>query len=530
MKNLVLSKGETINMIKSIFKRRKMISIIMIFCFAVLNFGGCAREYKKDNELVFGTTLSISSLDPAKDYNGWFTVRYGVSETLFKFDDNMNPVPNLALSYENIDDTTWKININESILFQNNEYMSAERVKSSIERSLNINERISSTLKISNIVVEGSNLIIETSESNPTLINDLCDPAVSIINVEDTKDFDNNPIGTGPFKVESFNPIKSSIFKRFDGYFKGTPYLDSIKVINVSDSDTLTMALQTGEIDVAQGINYSSLSLFKDDEDYKIESIDTSRAIVLYYNFKNSILNDESARKAINLSIDKDKYVSSLLNETAVPAIGAFPSSISYGDSNLEEDSMNIEKAKEILNKSGYIDSNNDGILDKNGQNLTLSLITYSSRSELPVVAQAIQDDLKKIGIEVNIEICGSVTNMMEKLNNGSFDLALYSNITCASGDSAAYLTNLMGSSGASNYGKYSNLKIDSLLKTLNAEFDADKRSSLAVEIQQESLKDNAFNFIAHLKVYFVMQENIEDFSVHPTDYYEFNYKTKMQN
>ena len=82
-------------------------SVLLISIFLV----GCSSDNKttidSSKELVFGTTLKTNSLDPHKDYAGWFTVRYGVGETLFKLNENLEEEPLLAKGYNMIDTNTW---------------------------------------------------------------------------------------------------------------------------------------------------------------------------------------------------------------------------------------------------------------------------------------------------------------------------------------------------------------------------------------------------------------------------------------
>lgn len=521
---LEVNKGEKIKVmkIKRYMKMSRIMAIALLLLFALT---GCSSKNGSDDELIFGTTFSLQSLDPARDYCGWYTVRYGIAETLFKLDESMDIVPNLASSYENVDENTWKITIRDCVTFQNGEKMTLEKVKSSLDRTLNNNDRAAETLKIKSIEIENSDLIIVTTEPHPTLINDLCDPFASIIDVDGTEDFDNAPVGTGPFICEEFNSIKSSYFTRYKDYWQGEPKLEKIKVIKVSDSDTLTMALQTGEIDVAQGISYSSLKLFENSDEYKIQGRDTSRAVLLYYNSKNEFLKDANLRRAINLAINKEEYCKFLLDGAATSADGPFPETMGYSVKKYYGSSINVEEAENILYENGYVDTDNDGIREKDGNKLKLKIITYSSRAELPVFAQAIQADLKDIGIDVSVEVSDSI---MDKLTSGNFDIALYSNVTAATGDSGAYLNNLLKTNGDSNYGSYSNPVVDELLTQLNEEFDTENREKLAVLIQKEAIDDNMFNFIAHMKLNFVMKISVENFEVNPTDYYEFNYMTDI--
>ncbi len=481
-------------------------------------------NWQDKDELVFGTTLSTKSMDPANGYSGWFTVRYGVAETLFKLNDNMEVIPWLAQSYEQIDNITWKIKIKENIKFQNNKFLTPKAVKLSIERTLELNARAVDTLKIEKITTTSDSIIITTSEGNPTFINDLCDPFVAIIDVEEDN-IDTEPIGTGPFKVRKFNTSGTSYFEKNENYWDDKVKLSTIKVIPIADSDTLAMALQSGEIDVAQGLSYSMVNLFEKDNNYKISTTDTSRSLVLYFNEKNTVLQNSKVRKAINMLIDKESYCSLILKNQATPGIGAFPSNNAYDLEKLDRN-FNKEKALELLKEAGYTDSNNDGILDKENEKLTLKLVTYSSRAELPSIAQVIQSDLKNVGINVKIEISDNIEDI---LSSGDFDLAIYSNITSSTGDALAYLNNALSTNGALNYGEYSNEEVDELINQLKVEFDKEKRDELAVEIQQIALNEDAYNFIGYMKMSFVMKNNVTGINPHPTDYYQFNANTNIE-
>ena len=120
--------------------------------------------------------------------------------------------------------------------------------------------------------------------------------------VNGTETPDSNPVGTGPFIVEKFTTISSSYLTRNNNYWDGDVKLSNLKIIPISDSDTLAMALQSGEIDIAQGISTSLMALLKENDDYKLSSIDTSRAILMYFNENNSNLNNKNVRKAINMN------------------------------------------------------------------------------------------------------------------------------------------------------------------------------------------------------------------------------------
>lgn len=509
--------------------KNKWIKIVCLVI-GVLQLVGCtstneAVQWPHKNELIFGTTLSTKSLDPANGYCGWFLMRYGVGETLFRLNEQMEVEMWLAESYEQISPLQWKIKIKEDIFFQNGKKLTPQSVKDALERVITYNSRAKLALKISKIEVGEDYIVIDTLEENPTLINELCDPFAAIIDVE-CEEIASSPIGTGPFLVEKFNQNGVSYLRKNENYWDGEVQLDLIKVISISDSDTLAMALQSGEIDAAQGLSYAMVDLLKKDSHYVVKSMETSRVVVMYLNEENEHLANANVRKAINMLIDKEKYTTSILKGEATPAIGAFPNYATNLDMPLVATSYDPEQAMALLRAEGYSDSNEDGILDKDGKRLSLKLVTYSSRAELSDIAQAIQNDLKNVGIEVVVEIN---ENIMDVLNSRQFDLCLYSNITSATGDEFAYLNQTMKTDGVSNYSHYSNEQVDDLINQLAAEFDLEKRKVLSKAIQQIVLEEDGYYFIAHMKMSFVMKNNVMNLTPHPTDYYQFTAKTDIR-
>ena len=90
-----------------------------------------------------------------------------------------------------------------------------------------------------------------------------------------------------------------------DNYWNGTPKLDRIEVKTIRDGDTMTMALQSGELDAAYGLPYSNLILFRD-EPYTISSADTSRTFFGQFNGSSEVLQDDRVREAVIGAIDRE--------------------------------------------------------------------------------------------------------------------------------------------------------------------------------------------------------------------------------
>ena len=506
-------------------KLKKTVALLLSAVLSVGIFTGCSNSSdskESGKELVYGTGVyaTTGSLDPAEaSYNGWFTLRYGIGETLFKVNDDSTIEPWLVKEYKTVDDTTWEIVIKDGITFSNGKELDAEAAKASIQRVLdNKDVAAGQALSVDSIEADGQTLTIKTTKPNPALINQLCDPDLVILDV-DSEDMKTKPVGTGPFVVESFDE-KQCVVDKNENYWDGDVKLDKVTVEYIEDNDTIAASLQSGDIDIAGGLSFTNLQKFENDDNYKVDTNSTSRVYMLYYNFKNELLNDKNIRKAIDMCIDKDSYVSSLLQGSGVVAKGPFPSSMDIGK-DVKDNGYDVEEAKKLLKEAGCEDTDNDGILEKDGKKLSFDIITYSSRAELKDISTALQDKLKEVGIEIaNINVYEAVE---DQLGAGDFDICAYSWTTAPIGDPYYFIGYCYGSDSDCNYGKYSNKEVDKLVDELSTEFDQDKRAKLANEIVQIGNDDVAFSYVAHLNKGYAMKSSVSGFEQSTSDYYELN-------
>lgn len=512
-------------------RKSKLISLLMVGCIFTSILVGCGSNEEKNsgdktasNEKVFhyGTTaygpeMGNAGLNPHDNYSGWSTVRYGVGETLFKFNESMELEPWLATGYEKIDDYTIKINLRDDVNFSSGRKMDGEAVKECLENLIAVHDRAPSDLDISNISAEGQSITITSNEKVVDLLNYLSDPYGAIIDMEYGVTEDRNVAGTGPFIAEKISDSEIELVKN-DNYWGGEVKTDRVIVKTITDGDTLTMALQSGEIDATQGLPYASLELFNNNSDYKISSTDTSRTFFGAINYKNENLQDINVRKAIAMAIDKKGFTTVLLNGNGTPAVGAFPESFSFGDNNVTAPEYNLEEAKKLLSEAGWQDTNGDGYVDKDGKNLTIRWLTYPGRQELPLLAESVQASLKDVGIDVKVN---STANHLDYIKSGEWDIYASAFVTAPTGDPAYFFTTHTLKDSAKNRGNYYNEELEKLYAEMSDTFDTDERSELAIKMQQIILDDCAFIFASHLKMSFVMKSNISGFEAHPSDYYE---------
>ena len=458
------------------------------------------------------------NVNPHETYAGWACIRYGVGETLFRYSDAMEIEPWLAKSYENVDELTWKITLQDNVKFSSGRMMDGAAVKECLEHLVEVHERAKGDLMIDSITAEGQTVTIKTTEPKPALLNYLSDPYGCIIDMETGITEDGIVAGTGPYIAESLVSGKELHLVKNEDYWDGDPGYDAITVRTISDGDTLTMALQSGEIDGAYGMPYASYPLFENEE-YTISSCATSRAFFAHMNYESAVIQDPAVRKAIAMGIDKEGFVETLLDGNGYPAVGAFPENFAFGGDSVETESYDPEEAKKVLEEAGWKDADGDGIREKDGQDLVIRWLTYPSRQELPLLAESVQATLKEIGMNVTINSTADHNSI--RVDPTAWDVYASAMVTAPTGDPEYFFTTHCLDSSAVNNGHYHSDKLEQLETEMAKTFDTQRRNELAVEMQQTILDDNAFVFCSHLKMSMISKADVTGLTAHPCDFYE---------
>lgn len=508
----------------------KLAGIILVMA-AVSGIAGCGKSTASTEKVFYygDTTFNAENdetdVNPHNGYSGWACIRYGVGETLFKYSDTMELEPWLAESYENVDELTWKINLKDGITFTSGRKLDGEAVKECIEHLVAVHKRAAGDLNIERVEAEADTVIITTAKPVPALINYLSDPYGCIIDMQAGITDEGNVSATGPYIAEEIVTDSGLTLVKNQSYWNGEPRLDKIIVKTISDGDTLTMALQSGELNAAYGLPYSSLSLFNN-SNYTISSSETSRSFFAQMNYANVNLQDSNVRAAIAMAINKKDFTNVLLKGNGTLAEGPFPKDYTFGDSYVKAAEYNIDNARHLLAQSGWKDTDGDGYVEKNGEKLTLRWLTYPSRQELPLLAENVQASLKQIGIDVKINC---TANHLDYVKKGEWDIYASAFVCAPTGDPEYFFTTHCLKNSSKNRGGYYNEQLEQLEEQLSTTFDTEGREQLGIKMTQTILDDNAFIFASHLKMSIVSGKGVSGLTAHPSDYYEITAELDMQ-
>lgn len=488
------------------------------------NSGTSATATNIDNKVFnYGVTAysgaqANGGIDPHLSYAGWSTVRYGVGECLVKISEEGTIEPWIAEDWKIVDDTTWEIHIKDNVTFSNGKKVDAAAVKACFDRLLEKNTRAAAGLQIANIEADGQKLIIKTTEKNPILINWLSDPFACIIDVTEEINGNNHVIGTGPYTLESATTDKV-IVKANKSYWNGTPKFGTINIFGFLDGDTMSMALQNGELDACANLGYANLPTFQNNSNFEIGSVATSRSYMFMFNTKSDKFSDINVRKAVTMAINKEGFVNTLMNGFGKTAELCFPASYEFGDSKIKSPKYNPEEAKKLLENAGWKDTDGDGYLDKDGKTFEISWVTYRNRQELPLLAESSQASLKEIGIKVNVDDRESNTVIEDVDKN--FDIYSWAVVTAPYADGITFFNELLTNYNIHGWSGEKFEEFKSIYNNAVLETDPEKRAEYSVQIQQMLVDEGILCVASHNTMNIVAKKGVTGIAPHPSDYYE---------
>ncbi len=459
-----------------------------------------SEQSASSKHLAFGCYKYSDSIDPIVNVNSsWGGVRYGVTECLFKFDENVVAKPNLiSQAIPSEDYKTWTLHVLKDLKFSNGNSVTPSAVVASIERLYKEtdaslggtgNSNPEGYLIYDSITAndEEGTVTIECAKPTANLAGILAYPYFAII---DTSVIDSEVIGTGPYKVDVDNVGINMQLSKNTHYRTEVPY-DTVNIQYIDDNSTKSMALQSGDIDLVENITSADAlsQLQAMSEDYYVSTAAGVRTANSYINF-NSELSNDALRQAVLMALDDKTMCEITVGGMYTEGFSVLPSSLSYNYTSLTDPyAFDKDKAIKLLDDADIVDTDGDGVRELDGENIDINYIAYTSRN-LNDFAQAVSLQLGEIGIKATVNVRDYDTALALQ-NAGEFDLITTNTMTVGIGDPQDYLGNWY-SANSVNYGFYQNDEYDALYEQLLVEFDSEKRIEIITLLQQILIDDAA--------------------------------------
>lgn len=306
--------------------------------------------------------------------------------------------------------------------------------------------------------------------------------------------FNRNPVGNGAFKLKEWKANQHVIFEANDNFIYGKPHLKHVIFSIIPEPNIMLSQLKSRSIHFSSNLIPQDLDMFKNEKHLKITRFDGRGYSFIAWNCNRSYLNAK-IRYALSHAINRNEIINTLFSRYGIPASGPLmPFVWAYND-NLEKDLYDPQKAKLLLKKEGWQDTNNDGLLDKNNSPFKITLKTNTGSQSRNDMAVLIQAQLKQIGIDVQIDIVEFNLLVDQVFEKKDFDGLLLGWDT----DFSVNPTDLYHSDAIENgynFVSYTNTKVDQLLESGRATIDRKKAKPIWDEFQEIIVEESPYTFL----------------------------------
>ncbi len=307
--------------------------------------------------------------------------------------------------------------------------------------------------------------------------------------------FNRNPVGTGPFRFDAWKTNEYVRVVRNPDYFDAPgPWLDSIVFRVLPDQLSLRLAFETRQVDF-WAVDPWAVGHFQEDKRFDLFSSPSSSYTYVGWNLRRPIFQDERVRQALAHAVNVPEMVKYILYGHGEQSTGIFTPKMWFFDPNIEPFAYNPEKARQLLAEAGW-KPGKDGILEKDGERFAFTLITNNGNEIRRDIATLVQDDLKKLGIEVKIELYEWAVFLKNFINKGSFDAMVLGWALGPDYDQYQIWHSSQSNPEQLNVVNYRNPTVDKLLVEIRQEYNRDKIIALAGKLQGTIYGDQPYLFL----------------------------------
>ncbi len=481
-------------------KRSRLLALILVASMMFAIFSGCTKTETETTagssgdsqgtqstegknirtDIVSAEPADIVTLDPAESTDTYSNKAINlIFDTLIDMDAESNFIPGLAESWDQVDDTTIVFHIREGVKFHNGETLTPSDVKFTLDRVANTAQSKTMMVDVAEVLADDEEMTVTLKMKAPSasIFVNLTEGACHILNqkaVEEAGDkIAQTPVGTGPMKLQEWKVNNECILVRFDEHWAGTPKTTSITLRVIPESNSRTIALETGDVDMVLPI--SAVDIARVEENPKLKTMEVPSSTVVYVspNQNKEPFDNKLVRQAMHYATNKQSMIDVIYEGYALPGVSPFPTIMPFFNDEMEDMyTYDIEKAKALMTEAGYP----DGL----GRPIEICV----SSDERNRAAQILQSDYAQIGIELDIAVMEFGT-LMEHCNVGTHDLFILGWGHATNQDRTMrnnFHSDSIGPTG--NRSWCNSPEIDELIDAGAREMDTEKREEIYKELQ----------------------------------------------
>jgi peptide/nickel transport system substrate-binding protein len=454
-----------------------------------------------------GGTIRVALIQPTTEPNPLLVQDEGgagllgsTGEFLSFSDDKLELQPRIAESWEpNEDGSVWTFQIRQGVTFHNGATLTAQDVVATFDKlidpdggSANAQSALGGVLSPGGIEAPDDATVVFTLDAPngnfPTLVSSANYNAIIIPADLDPADWGQTFEGTGPFKLERFQPRVGATFVRNDAYWGEKTIVDTIEIRFYDEEAPMILALQGDEVDFVEHFSVSGGQALLNDPNVQVIAVKAATHRQLHMRTDREPFTDNRVRQAIGLCIDRQALVDGLWEGQAdigndSPFGPLYPST----DADVPQREQDLDQARQLLADAGM------------GDGFSVQLDTWNG-FEIPDLAQLVKTYAEQIGITINLRITDAGTYYGDGVYGSSTWLDSVMGITDYGHRPVpnVYLTAALSGNpriGVWNSAHFQNDQYDELVRQYVAALDLESQRAVAGQIQELLLEETPIVF-----------------------------------
>ena len=488
-------------------KRSLAFLFALTMLFALTACGDTPNDMSGDTQLstlVYGSQ-DYTRINPAMDEH--CEINLLLFNGLTAHDGDNQIIPGLAETWEyDEDECTYTFHLRPDVKWHDGQPLTAGDVKFTIEAIMDPDNGAENAPNYEDVeeitVVDEHTVSFRLSAPNAAFLEYMTMAVLPshLLAGEDmqTSDFFRSPVGTGPYKLESWDAGQSIVLVKNEDYYQGSPKIDRIIFKIAGDDNAQAIQLEAGELDLAL-LDPKNARNFVGKEGFVCYDMITSDYRGILFNFWNDYWNaNRDIIPAVCCAIDRQAIIDAVLLGQGMAAYGPLQRNI-YNNEDVERYDYDPARAKAILEEAGCTMGPN-GFYERDGAEIGFVISVMAGEQDRIDIAQAAAQQLREVGVNCTVEL-------PTQMDWGGQMACLIGWGSPFDADDHTY--KVFGTDKGANYSGYSNAKVDEYLTLARQSADPAVRKEYYGKFQEELANDPAYAFICYIDANYVARSTV---------------------
>ncbi len=486
--------------------RRYMLGLLLGL---LLGLTACGGTVDRSNTLIYGSQ-DYTAVNPALYEHG--EINLLIFAGLTAHDGDNNVVPGLAESWSYDEDAqTWTFRLRDGLTFHDGEPLTSEDVKFTVEAIQdpeNGSEIQSDYRDIEAITCPDERTVKFRLKQYNAAFLDYMTIGILPKHLLDGKDlttdeFNQHPVGAGPYKLTEWDEGQSITLERFEGYYAGEANIETVIFRIIPDSASRLLQLESGDIDMAQLTPQDAETLKAKSDAYNVYEMETADYRALAYNFGRGIFKKyPELSNILSYGIDREAILRSVLLGQGEAAYSPIQKN-AYNDDSIERFEYNPAEVASRLEADGW-SKNSDGWYEKDGTELAFAISAMADDQVRVDMANMCAEQLRKLGVRASAE-------SFKELDWEGQD-------ACIIGwgspfDADLHTRKVFGTGADDNYTGYSSVAVDRALEAAASGKDESKRKMSYAEFLSAMTDKMPYTFLTYVHADYAVRKGISGLS-----------------